>query len=432
MKRIFNYIVLIVICLLPVMVSAQSKLELVWSKDDEMFLYEEDDYYSFITYQTYNAEYGNMSFYDDKGKFVYQNVFFDPANDSLDEFYNSKKYDALLPYLNYKEYGWELTYSKELESLIYIEYNDEEFTYYDVNNNEITVSFYDDIEFTKKALGKKFEVYDALKDKFYFFYRIDIFDNVSVVYYQADDYYCHAYIVDNDSYELIMDYNSELYKYFSVYEKNGLIFLCTADYNLRIYNLDGELVDSIAIESEWFNKDEFGYCGSFVVNKYAVHKDKLFLTYRYLSCPKRYGVKDASELEVVQKDDIYPDIFTNVYDINFDVIKVESNNGDFTYETTEEDGESYVELKVTPKDGYSVEEIIVTDINGNRIEVTNNKFIKPLNDVTVEVKYVKGEYLPIPDTLLNINMWSISFGIIIIVFGITSIVKTMSEDKIKE
>ncbi|MBQ8534526.1 MAG: hypothetical protein IJ463_02450 [Bacilli bacterium] len=421
MKRIFNYIVLIVICLLPVMVSAQSKLELVWSKDDEMFLYEEDDYYSFITYQTYNSEYGNMLFYDDKGKFVYQNVFFDPANDSLDEFYNSNKYDALLPYLNYKEYGWELTYSKELESLIYIEYNDEEFTYYDVNNNDITVSFYDDIEFTKKALGKKFEVYDALKDKLYFFYRIDIFDNVSVVYYQADDYYCHAYIVDNDSYELIMDYNSELYEYFSVYEKNGLIFLCTADYNLRIYNLDGELVDSFAIESEWFNKDEFGYCGSFVVNKYAVHKDKLFLTYRYLSCPKRYGVKDASELEVVQKDDPYPRVFTHVYDINFDVIKVESNNGDFTYETVEDDGESYVELKITPKDGYSVEEIIVTDVNGNRIEVTNNKFIMPMSDVKVEVKYVKGEYLPIPDTFLSRSVSLILIGLILVSLGFYTI-----------
>ena len=47
------------------------------------------------------------------------------------------------------------------------------------------------------------------------------------------------------------------------------------------------------------------------------------------------------------------------------------------------------------------------DDNGNnvcevyRIEVTNNKFIMPMSDVKVEVKYVKGEYLPIPDTFLS-------------------------------
>ena len=422
MKRIFNYIVLIVICLLPVMVNAQSKLELVWSKDDEMFLYEEDDLYTFINYSTLYSEEGNMFYYDANGTLIDEEIFYDSANVSLKEFYNTKKYDALSKYLLFEENDYDMFYSDGIDSLIEICYYDEEFGYYDAVNDKVHIySFYDDIEFTKKVLGNRFYVYESLKNMDEYFYKIDVFDNVSVAYYEDNNHYVHAYIVDNDSYELIMDYNSELYDYFSVYEKNGLIFLCTADYNLRIYNLDGELVDSIVIESEWFNKDEFGYCGSFVVNKYAVHKDKLFLTYRYLTCPKRYGVKDASELEDVQKTDAYPNIFTHVYDINFDVIKVESNNGDFTYETVEDDGESYVELKITPKDGYSVEEIIVTDVNGNRIEVTNNKFSMPMSDVTVEVKYVKGEYLPIPDTFLGKSVSLIFIGLILISLGFYTI-----------
>ncbi|MBQ8534519.1 MAG: hypothetical protein IJ463_02415, partial [Bacilli bacterium] len=69
----------------------------------------------------------------------------------------------------------------------------------------------------------------------------------------------------------------------------------------------------------------------------------------------------------------------------------------------------------------SVEEIIVTDANGERIEVTNNKFYRPLNDVKIEVKYVKGEYLPIPDTFLGKSVSLIIIGLVLVSLGFYTI-----------
>ena len=77
----------------------------------------------------------------------------------------------------------------------------------------------------------------------------------------------------------------------------------------------------------------------------------------------------------------------------------------------------YVELKITPKDGYVIDEVIVTDVNGNKIEVTDNKFYMPSTDVKVEVKYKGGEYLPIPNTALSQNISFILIGIILIGLG---------------
>ena len=41
----------------------------------------------------------------------------------------------------------------------------------------------------------------------------------------------------------------------------------------------------------------------------------------------------------------------------------------------------------------------------------------PLNDVKVEVKYIEGEYLPIPNTALSQNISFILIGIILIGLG---------------
>ena len=110
------------------------------------------------------------------------------------------------------------------------------------------------------------------------------------------------------------------------------------------------------------------------------------------------------------------------YNLDFDIEKVNSTNGDFTYESkVDEDGRSYVELKIEPKKGYSVKEIIVTDVNGNKIEVTNNKFYMPLNDVKVEVKYEYGEYVPIPDTFLGKSVTLIFIGLILVSLGLYTI-----------
>ena len=126
----------------------------------------------------------------------------------------------------------------------------------------------------------------------------------------------------------------------------------------------------------------------------------------------------SSSFIIAYKGEIEDSIQKQVFDLTYDVETVNSSNGEVTYETkVDEDGRSYVELKVVPKDGYSVEEIIVTDANGNRIEVIDNKFYIPVSDIKVEVKYVNGEYLPIPDTFLGINPMIIILSILLIIYG---------------
>ena len=118
------------------------------------------------------------------------------------------------------------------------------------------------------------------------------------------------------------------------------------------------------------------------------------------------------------KERYVPEAITQVYSLIYDVDKVNSSSGDFTYEeVTGDDGNVYVELDIKPATGYTVKEIIVTDVNGNKIEVTDNKFIKPMNDVKVEVKYVYGEYLPIPDTFLGKSVSLIIIGLILVGLG---------------
>jgi hypothetical protein len=129
------------------------------------------------------------------------------------------------------------------------------------------------------------------------------------------------------------------------------------------------------------------------------------------------SVEDYAKTEISR-----PYHFTLKYSLEYDVETVTSSNGELSYETkVDEDGKSYVELKVVPKDGYSVEKIIVTDSNGNIIEVVNNKFYMPMNDVKIEVKYVEGEYLPIPDTFLGKSVSVILIGLVLISLGLYTI-----------
>lgn len=57
-----------------------------------------------------------------------------------------------------------------------------------------------------------------------------------------------------------------------------------------------------------------------------------------------------------------------------------------------------VTINVEPKEGYEVEELIVTDKDGNKIEVKNNQFILPYGSVNVDVKF----YVINPNTFTDI------------------------------
>ncbi len=59
-----------------------------------------------------------------------------------------------------------------------------------------------------------------------------------------------------------------------------------------------------------------------------------------------------------------------------------------------------IEIKPKYKKGYEVEEIIVIDYDGNRITVTNNKFLMPNKDITISIKYKKINNPPTGDNIL--------------------------------
>ena len=432
MKRIVNYIILIVVCLLPVMVSAKEKYEFNFALDDRAFLYEEDGIYYFTDPGVLYASDAKLYLYDTEGNFLREEIFYEDGVTSYEEFISSRRYKESIPYLVFWEDEEDHFYSEGMNEFISVYYAREEFEYYDVETDDyIVYEFSDDLEFTKNALGnERFEAYNSAKKFGKNIFKIEIFDNIYAVYYLDDNDYVNAYILDSE-YNLIIEYISGR-RVANIYEKNGIGYILHHNRELGAYRLDGTLIENISLQSEWLDDSNFGVCDSVDLNKLYVNDNKLIITFRYYNtCPSRMAWSDASDY--VREDDGIPEVFTLVYDLNYKVDVIESSNGNLTYETKkDEDGKSYVELKITPKDGYSVEKIIVTDVNGNKIDVTNNKFYMPMSDVTVEVKYVLGEYLPIPDTLLNINMWSISFGIIIISVGAITMVKVISDNRIKE
>ena len=65
-----------------------------------------------------------------------------------------------------------------------------------------------------------------------------------------------------------------------------------------------------------------------------------------------------------------------------------------------------VTLKPKEKAGYFVKRVIVRDSSGKKIEVSNNTFVMPDDDVSIEVIYEKRETEPVinPDTASTISV----------------------------
>ena len=233
-------------------------------------------------------------------------------------------------------------------------------------------------------------------------------------YYNDDKVYIK--FIDKNLNELFSIENDSLnYNGYSVWVTDEYIYLSRENNKIEIYNFNGELYDFVEIDTS-FLEDTTDICGNYNITKLYVDNRKVTLNYNFISCPKRIDSND------IVKEREHPLSYVLNLDLKFDVIKVESEGGDFSYtEKVDEDGNHYVELNISIEDGYSVKEIIVTDINGERIEVTNNKFYMPFGDVNVEVKYVKGEYLPIPDTFLGKSVNLILIGLILISLGFYTI-----------
>ncbi|MBQ8534527.1 MAG: hypothetical protein IJ463_02455 [Bacilli bacterium] len=431
MKKIVNYIILFVICLLPVMVDAKADIKFEKEFANELFLYEENNrYYFFNGLAEDQTEPGSVKIYKDNNEYLGDGILINTSAQSVEEFYGHKPFIEFYRNVGIIETGAAII--KEENYLYGIMFREGIISAMDINSGDNTeIDMEDDPQFSRKLLGKGYDLYLDYVDLGYTVNLIEEYDCYYVVDAYLEDEYDRTIIIYDNNLNKVLTFECEHNKYQAVYIYDNMIYVMNTNKILELYKLNGEKYQTFNITSEIIDNYENG---CFYLSPYNMNivGNKLFINY-YKSSFGCYDRVLYFDVDDIVKDAIrLTDALTLEYTLDFDVNAITSTSGDFTYETTEEDGESYVELKVTPKDGYSVEEIIVTDINGNRIEVTNNKFIKPLNDVTVEVKYVKGEYLPIPDTFLNINIWSIIIGLLFVVAGGSTLLKNLYDNKIKE
>ena len=422
MKKIVNYIVLLFVCFFPFMVNA---LELEYELENKYFLYENNGSYY---YGDPDVAEGYLYSYNDKGKFLEVSLFYDKSKTSEEEFYSSKRYVTLINQLNYNSF-YQL-YDSSTRYFYYVDYVAKELYYYEYDPyKKVSYTFEDDLDFVKKVLGNRYNVYLHFENnENMYIYKIDVFDNTIVIYWNDNEYNGYISIYDKD-YELIKQIDGDnLSIYNTVKEIDGIIYKIDDNKTISTYKLDGTKLDTFQLDSELLDLDR---CGSYEIKDLYALNNKLFVVYNYIECPPvRMAFNDEKEVLIYAKDIEYSEGFTQVYSLNYNVDKVQSNDGDFTYlEKVDDKGKVYVELDIKPKEGYSVKEIIVTDMNGNKLEVTDNKFYKPMNNVTIEVKYVEGVYLPIPDTFLSKSITFVVVGLILVIFGVFSIKLIKAEKK---
>ena len=418
MKKIVNICFLVIICLVPVFVEAKSSLNLEYELEDRYFLYEENGNYYYIDP---DWDEGDLYSYDFDGKFIKSDILF-PNSMTEEEIFATREFKEME---NYKfDFHHNNSIYDEETGINYHVYLDEGLIrYYNNNDNSwYSYKFEENPDLAKKLLGEKYDIYYEIKDENKYILQILVYDNIFAVYYEDKDYNEFVEIYDK-KYNLIEKYDyDESFEYPFVKEIDGMIYMTIGTSKLNVYKYNGELYNSYDLSFGYGDLSDY-YCGTYnVINIYALN-NKLFIVYDFYNCPpQRVEISGDNAVANSSKFIYVPKAITQVYSLIYDVDKVNSSSGDFTYEeVTGDDGNIYVELDIKPATGYIVKEIIVTDVNGNKIEVTDNKFIKPMSDVKVEVKYKSGEYLPIPDTFLGKSVSLILIGLILISLGVYTV-----------
>ena len=423
MKKIFKLFILVFVCFLPVMVEAEVKFEFENEYLNQIFTYRENNEEHYINLDSEGPLAEDSILVYDKDNNIIKKLALVPDGESFDspvELFKNKDFSAYLnvmadlegmPLINEDDYLYAINYE---EGSIQVN------SFIDDSSNK--VYFEDDLSFTKEVLGKKYDIYAYYNSLDYIVNYIKQYDNYYVVYYNDGNVNSYVSILNNMDEIFNFDYLTYDEMRPIVYIYDYMIYVMEDIRKLKIYKDDGSLLYSLNVNHEAIDKSENDdYCNHLAPAGMNIIGNNLYILFfpSDYSCEGRIEINDVTDLVM---GNLVSEPITLKYYIDYDVNAITSNDGDFTYEFKEEkDGKPYVELKITPKDGYSVEKIIVTDVNGNRIEVTNNRFLKPLNDVKVEVKYVKGEYLPIPDTFLSRSVSLIIIGLVLVSLGFYTI-----------
>ena len=81
-------------------------------------------------------------------------------------------------------------------------------------------------------------------------------------------------------------------------------------------------------------------------------------------------------------------IYKRVSTVSFPATVTVNDGENAVYADTEVLEGTTLTLVITPETGYKVDTIIVTKESGGTVEVTNNTFVMPDENVTIDVTYV--------------------------------------------
>ena len=434
MKKIVNFLILIVVCLLPVMVEAKATFELDVELLDLSFMYKKDNKFFYYDNLVNQSTVGSVKVLDDDYNLLNETFLLNQSAQSAKEFY---KHEPFYEYLKVngiiQKNGIMFDDGDKLYAFMFAEAM---VSILDLESGEASnFTFEENPALVKKFLGNIYNLYYDYVDSGYIVELIREIDGYYIVDYSTEDTYSSYTSIVDSNFSSILNFERDYNSHQSLHIHNSLIYVMRTNKILDIYKLDGSKYQTFMIESDYIpTPEEDSYRCNYISPLYLnIINNKLYIVYgeSRFHCEERFNFSDAEDFVKEGIVGSVSEALTLVYNLNFDVETVNSSCGEFTYEEKfDEDGKSYVELKVTPKDGYSVKEIIVTDINGERIEVTNNKFYKPLNDVKIEVKYVNGEYLPIPDTFLGKSLTVIIIGLILVGLGFYTINYVKGDSKV--
>ena len=404
MKRIFKFIILLVICFLPVMVDAKVKLNYEWNVNNKDFIVSDNGNYYFSS-----DEYMKLDVYDKDGTIINRFDIEFQDNTSISEIYNNKllkavsnRFDADIKYNSRFDKYYSVRYGYESDLVIYGNVVSDSFN---------VLSFSENLENVKAFLGVEYEIYEQVTSMGIEVWDIVIEEDLFLVYgYNSTSDKFFAFVYDEDG-KLLLEENGMYNSMFRVF--GNKIYLISESAKVEIFDLECELLETFDIYNEL---DKLCRDCEFNLENFRVDSNNLIVQYSY-RLPKSSNI--VNDTARAQRADFFVAKFKLEYDLELE----SSKNGSFSAEKKiDELDREYVELKITPNKGFEVEKIIVTDLEGNQIEVIDNKFYMPNSDVNIEVQFRSiGEYVPIPDTFLGRNLTIIFIGLILIGLGVYTV-----------
>ena len=211
MKKIVNFFVLVLVCLLSVMVEAKAEFTFDNVFNRHLFLnYEDSKYYFFDSHINNPTTVGSLLSFDSNNNLVSEEALF-----VIDDAENFQFNQNILEYYRYVFLlnGYGVMIDDIDNDVVYVvNYYDENIMIANLNDGSSSeVSFNDDLNFTKRVLGKSYDVYKILSDRGLYVNYITEYDGYFVVNYHDD--------TDGYDYTSVFDYEcNEIVKYEVFYE----------------------------------------------------------------------------------------------------------------------------------------------------------------------------------------------------------------------